>query len=300
MVEDSERSKVLELIKTHPVVCVYHGTCQDGLGAGWVVDSYLHTVKGHKEYIKDVTYVQGVYGVVAPELNNLEGKVLILTDFSYKRNTMRRLAATAKHILVLDHHASAERDLVDLPDNVTVDFRMDESGSTVAWKFFYPDTTVPSLLNYIRDRDLWLFELEGTKEISAALFSYPYSFGTIDMFINAPEVLIVEGEAICRRATADIQSLLPIVTRTMKISGYTVPVANLPLVFTSEAGNILAENQPFAACYWDTATGRVFSLRSVEGGVDVSKIAELFNGGGHKHAAGFKLSYEEAATLEIH
>jgi len=33
----------------------------------------------------------------------------------------------------------------------------------------------------------------------------------------------------------------------------------------------------------------VFSLRSQEGGIDVSEIAIKFGGGGHKHAAGFKV-----------
>lgn len=32
-----------------------------------------------------------------------------------------------------------------------------------------------------------------------------------------------------------------------------------------------------------------YSLRSREGGVDVSEIAKQFGGGGHKHAAGFRL-----------
>jgi nanoRNase/pAp phosphatase (c-di-AMP/oligoRNAs hydrolase) len=34
----------------------------------------------------------------------------------------------------------------------------------------------------------------------------------------------------------------------------------------------------------------VFSLRSSEnGGLDVSAVAALFGGGGHKHAAGFRV-----------
>ena len=42
-----------------------------------------------------------------------------------------------------------------------------------------------------------------------------------------------------------------------------------------------------------SAEGRTFSLRSEEGGEDVSEIAGLFGGGGHKHAAGFQLAVDE-------
>jgi oligoribonuclease NrnB/cAMP/cGMP phosphodiesterase (DHH superfamily) len=263
-----------------------------------VIDEHLRKAKTAKAYESEVTYVQGIYGAFPKDLD-VSGKVIIMADFSYKHDVIATLSSSAKHILILDHHASAERDLVNLPHNVTVDFRMDESGSTVAWKFFNPTKRVPPLLQHIKDRDLWLFKLDGTKEISAALFSYPYEFNTINMFAYAPEVLVIEGEAIVRRATADIKSLLPIVTRNMNIAGYIIPVANMPVVFTSEAGNMLSENEPFAACYWDTPGGRVFSLRSKDGGEDVSKIAEQYGGGGHKHAAGFKVSFEESRSFEI-
>lgn len=44
-----------------------------------------------------------------------------------------------------------------------------------------------------------------------------------------------------------------------------------------------------AACYWDTPEGRVFSLRSTDTGPDVSEIAKAYGGGGHAHAAGFRV-----------
>jgi nanoRNase/pAp phosphatase (c-di-AMP/oligoRNAs hydrolase) len=50
---------------------------------------------------------------------------------------------------------------------------------------------------------------------------------------------------------------------------------------------------PFAACYWDTPAGRVFSLRSGENGMDVSVIAQKYGGGGHKHASGFRVPFEQ-------
>jgi len=79
-----------------------------------------------------------------------------------------------------------------------------------------------------------------------------------------------------------------------------VPVANMPLTMTSDAGHALCEwydqglagsyKPPFAACYWDTPLGRVFSLRSRDDGADVSSIAKQYGGGGHARAAGFRVA----------
>jgi nanoRNase/pAp phosphatase (c-di-AMP/oligoRNAs hydrolase) len=52
-----------------------------------------------------------------------------------------------------------------------------------------------------------------------------------------------------------------------------------------------------------TETSKVYSLRSKEGGEDVSIIAAKFGGGGHKHAAGFSVpliqSHEDASDTAV-
>jgi uncharacterized protein len=77
--------------------------------------------------------------------------------------------------------------------------------------------------------------------------------------------------------------------RRMNIGGHNVPVANLPYTLSSDAGHLMGKGEPFAACYMDDPTGRTFSLRSAPDGIDVSEIAKNYGGGGHKHAAGFKV-----------
>lgn len=90
-----------------------------------------------------------------------------------------------------------------------------------------------------------------------------------------------------------VRNLLPVVQREMVIGGIRMPVANLPLTLTSDAGHKMAtEAQGIAACFWLTPEGWVFSLRSTEDGPDVSKIATQYGGGGHPHAAGFRIPFE--------
>lgn len=66
---------------------------------------------------------------------------------------------------------------------------------------------------------------------------------------------------------------------------------------TSDAGHLMAQDAPFAACYWDTPKGRDYSLRSRGDGADVSEIASLYGGGGHRDAAGFSVPWGHELTL---
>ncbi|HAU91680.1 MAG TPA: phosphohydrolase [Alteromonas sp.] len=267
-------------------LCIYHGNCADGFGAAWAVRHALGD---------DVEFHAGHYGHEAPEVT---GRDVIMVDFSYKRDVLVKMAMAANSVTILDHHKSAESDLVDLPGNVTAIFDMNRSGAMMAWEYFNKGEA-PWLIKHIEDRDLWRFKLAGTKEIQAAVFSYPYDVEVWDQLIleRTTESLFEEGVAILRKHMKDVNELIRVAAHRTVIAGYNVPVMNAPYFFSSEAGNIMSENEPFAACYYETEKGRVYSLRSQEYGVDVSVIATLFGGGGHKNAAGFRVGFDEIPSL---
>lgn len=267
-------------------LCIYHGNCADGFGAAWAVRHALGD---------DVEFHAGHYGHEAPEVT---GRDVIMVDFSYKRDVLVKMAMAANSVIILDHHKSAESDLVDFPGNVTAIFDMNRSGAMMAWEYFNKGEA-PWLVKHIEDRDLWRFKLAGTKEIQAAVFSYPYDFEVWDQLIleRTTESLYEEGKALMRKHMKDVNELIRVAAHRTVIAGYNVPVMNAPYFYSSEAGNIMSENEPFAACYYETEKGRVYSLRSQEYGVDVSVIAALFGGGGHKNAAGFRLGFDEIPNL---
>jgi oligoribonuclease NrnB/cAMP/cGMP phosphodiesterase (DHH superfamily) len=266
-------------------ICIYHGNCADGFTAAWVV----------RKALGDIEFHPGVYQEPPPDVS---GKEVILVDFSYKRPVLEQIRDAAKSVTILDHHKTAQADLEGL-DGVEQVFDMDRSGARITWDYFFPNCPPPQVLLHVEDRDLWKFNLPDTREIQANIFSYPYAFDVWDRLMDTPPAeLAIEGRAIERKHFKDIAELLAVVTRQMIIGGYKVPVANLPYIHVSDAAHKLAETAPFAACYWDTPEGRVFGLRSREDGADVSEIAKQYGGGGHKHAAGFKVPYSVAMTLE--
>lgn len=263
-------------------LCIYHGNCADGFGAAWAV----------RKAIPEAEFFPATYQAPPPDVT---GRRVVMVDFSYKRPVLLDMARKAESILILDHHKSAAEDLIDLPVNVVAVFDMERSGAMMTWQHFFPDAPPPRLIEHIQDRDLWRFSLPGTREIQASVFSYPYDFGVWDQLMTSDvELLRGDGAAIERKHHKDIAELVQVTRRRMVIGGFDVPVANLPYTLSSDAGHLMAQGEPFAACYWDTPDGRVFSLRSSDAGQDVSAVAKTYGGGGHRNAAGFQVPHSHA------
>jgi oligoribonuclease NrnB/cAMP/cGMP phosphodiesterase (DHH superfamily) len=261
-------------------LCIYHGNCADGFGAAWVV----------RRKFPEAEFHAGVYQNPPPDVT---GRDVIIVDFSYKMPVMLDVIAKAASVTILDHHKTAAEDLWEIFSRGLAkgQYSDNRSGAGLTWDYFFPDEPRPALINHIEDRDLWLFKLPQTREIQAAVFSYPYDFFTWDALMEEAPLaeLAIEGAAIERKHHKDIAELVGVTRRSMMIGGHVVPVANLPYTLTSDAGNLMATGEPFAACYWDTPEGRVFSLRSTDDGLDVSAIAKGYGGGGHRNASGFRM-----------
>lgn len=289
-------------------LCIYHGNCADGFTAAWVVRRALGG---------NVEFVPGVYGAAPP---SVAGRDVILVDFSYKRPVLEDMAGVARSLLILDHHKTAAADLAGFPPPAAppaaslpwadhlqtgvafytdscrpaVIFDMDRSGAQIAWDFFFPGHARPVLVDYVGDRDLWRFEMPDSRAVAAAMFSFEYDFSVwddLDLALRggaSRAALVASGEAIERKRQKDVAELVGVTRREMVVGGFRVPVANLPYTMASDAAHLMAADAPFAACYFDRPDARVFSLRSRAGGADVSEIAALYGGGGHRNAAGFQ------------
>ena len=198
-----------------------------------------------------------------------------------------------------------------------------KSGAMLAWEYFHPGTEVPMLIQHIDDRDRWQFKLIGTKELHAAFASYkPWTFDKWKVWLNDWDLMhrddmVLEGLAILRAHNQNVQAALK-QTRECRIAkpgrqrgnrveppwqhriagpnhlGYfdeayvSGLAANAPAFLASDLGHELANKSGTFGLVWSMAgDGQVHcSLRS-NGEYDVSAIAKVFGGGGHRNAAGF-------------
>ena len=276
-------------------ILIYHANCPDGFGAAWAF------WRKFGDDIDFMTAYQDGYDKKSV-LNSIRGKEVYMADLCFDdRDFMIEISRAAKSFVVLDHHKTSKDKCEDL-DFCT--FRMDRSGAVMAWEYLFPEEDVPPILAHIQDRDIFIWELIGSKEILTRLDTLEYNFEVWDRFNsrlgsnNGLNEIVHEGEA-------QLVYLDYLVAEHIKhkhylnIAGYIVPATNAGTRgLQHESATEMSIGQPFAASYRHTGDKYTVSLRSDgEEGVDVAKIAESFGGGGHFHAAAFMIDNLEGFII---
>jgi len=269
----------------------YHGGCYDGLGAAYAAWKALG---------ENAEYTPVYHGRPVPNKVK-EGDSLYIVDFAYPRDVLIKLNEKCSKLQVLDHHISAQKDLEGLPFAY---FDMDMSGAGLSWEHFHPNKPMPLFIQHLQDRDLWKFDIEGTKEVHALLVGSEMNFEVFDKVSDniskggdLRREVYLKGKAMMQFQDSNVKKMCN-QAYLGELNGYKVPFVNATCSW-SEVGEELIKlfDAPFAVSYFDRSDGyRQFSLRS-RGGFDVSKVAKMFGGGGHKAAAGFQIKQENSKVL---
>jgi oligoribonuclease NrnB/cAMP/cGMP phosphodiesterase (DHH superfamily) len=219
----------------------------------------------------------------------VSGKNVLIVDFSFCRQVLEEMNIKAKSLFVIDHHTTAQEELKGLG---YCQFDKDRSGAVMTWNYLHGK--VPQLILFVEDRDLWKWSLDNSKEVSAALASYPMDFETWDAFIeddNCIKRLTMEGRAILRYQNLEVSRKISAWRRSprfIEIGGYKVPVMNCTSLISEICGE-LSWGHPVAATYMDVNEKRIYSLRRREGDVDCGLVDSQYGGGGHTGAAGYSV-----------
>ena len=298
--------------------------CPDGIAAAWVADRYL---RRQGEFFR----VMGCsYGEEAPDVSDYD-RVFVL-DFSFPRSIVDSWVAQSKQVVIIDHHKTAQEMLGDISrfsERFEFNFNLEESGATLTWKYFRSEWVTPAFLLYVRDRDLWNHILPMTAEIHEASANMRSELKKVSGITGIPardlifsafdhlatltqkqlievmgdrgfELLKPKREAIEAAFSRHEMVYLP------PIPGSEDKPFRIPVVYLKPEENRLNSDvcevlykrllgYPFVACV--TKNGG-WSLRSDKDGnnFDVSKVAQLYGGGGHWNSAGFKTGGLSDAT----
>lgn len=262
------------------ILVIYHADCLDGFGAAWCA---------FKTFGSKARYIPARFGEPFPKFS--QGDDIYILDFCYTSETLLKISKTAKKITIIDHHVTALKQFenVVLPENITLHFDLNHSGCILAWQHFFSGKDVPMILQHIEDRDLWHFQLAGTKEITSALYEQlPITFKTFEklrlhQLFSAGKIQVAQFSKMVNRLSNN--------AHPVELLGFKGLAVNAPSFFASELGNLLAEKSgTFGMTYhFDGKKNQwIVGLRSI-GDFNVGKIAIEFGGGGHVNAAGFSL-----------
>ncbi|MCC6934094.1 MAG: hypothetical protein IT406_00130 [Candidatus Yanofskybacteria bacterium] len=263
------------------IAVLYHKGCTDGFGAAWAAFRSLG---------KSAEYIPVEHQTPPPD--GLTGKTIYLLDFTYTRDVMERLIRDNVRVTALDHHLSSRAET-----EMTEDFRysQDHSGAVVAWEYFHPGVPVPFILQVIEDIDLHRFALPDSATVSDWLDVFDFDF---KVYTKLARTLASEaGRRRALRHGAFVQQYrTKCVDRLISNNSYEVDfegqrvLAVTSELFHSEIGSQLAVGRPFSVVWRMRSSGPYVSLRSAPEGANVAEIALRYGGGGHAHAAGFKVA----------
>ena len=252
------------------VTFLYHRDA-DGFGAAYA---------GWKKFGDAANFISVQYGEPLPEIP-IETERLFIVDFSYDAETIRSLQELYPSVIVLDHHKTA----LPLQEFPGCYIDLNKAGCQLTWEFLHDQAPLPSILYYVADRDLWKFDAPQSENVNLYIAAMPWVFEVWDDFCL--DRAISGGNAIRAFRDEQIRGALRNV-RMITLAGYEVPCVNAG-ENVSELGNNLCVIYPkaaFSVSYCDRRDCRSWSLRSI-GEFDVSAVAKLFGGGGHRNAAGF-------------
>lgn len=296
---------------------IYHAACYDGFTAAWVFEKFYQQRKTQVD--PEPEYYGAHYGEEPPDCS---GRDVYVLDFSYPREQMiKKVILPSNRTIVYDHHKTAKEELQDLTgeirstygvnrQNDKIVFDMSRSGAGITYDelsleagkragFHEPKSFGRKfwIVDYVEDRDLWKKVLPRTEAVIAYMGTVPMTFAEWEA-MNASQMADIadKGEHVLRYIEQYGKKALD-QARIETIAGHKVYTVNLPYMNCSEylhslltAPNDMKVQPAFAASYFRTLKGEwQFSLRSI-GEFDVSKVAQLFGGGGHKNAAGFKVN----------
>lgn len=276
------KSKNLKFRKLKPIVVLYHAECRDGFTAAWAA---------WKKFENQANYIPVKLGL--PPLPEIKNKNVYTLDFTYPGHYLKKFIKDNKKVVAIDHHISARDYIKTIPEHV---FDISHSGAALAFKYFHPGDTIPKIVKLVEEGDLWRFKSKNVKEILAYLELFDFDFKIWDKLIVLGEKesnlkeFVKSGLAIISYEDKIIDNIIKNNAYLVIFEGHKIYAINAPRFLRSQIGSILSKKYPPFSVVWQRDKSRIeVSLRS-NGGLDVSKIASKFGGGGHHNAAGFSIS----------
>lgn len=290
------------------IYVIYHNNCMDGFTSAYV----FHKLSAQN----DVEYIPCNHGDPFPERNyDKDNDVCFVLDFSFKRDVILANKDRFKHFMILDHHATAQKELEGLDCAV---FDMNRSGALITYDYFKEgfveywmrefgdilkfteervrselDRTLGAFARRVSDRDLFQFKLPLTSETYFVQSAYPMTFENWDTICNMSEAeLNNKGKLIQQYERTYLAKRLKemfFVTLTDGINEFRVPCLNLTPEYGTNGCKMILNEFPeynYACYHWYGDGKKVWGIRSRDG-YDCSVIAKHYGGGGHKQASGW-------------
>nr|WRK65522.1 phosphohydrolase [Marseillevirus futianmevirus] len=281
------------------IIACYHGGCSDGTSAAWVLkrkypEAECYGIRPSETDFSFVDFSEAVVFFLDVSPANFDG-----------------ILGVAKHVFLYDHHVTSKKlvDSIGARENLTVVFDSERCGCLITWDELFPGEMRPWFLEYVDDRDRWVWKLPNSREINEAMYFQGWMERLEELCEIEKMSLVEEGRKLLETKENEIlyaiRQAVPV-----KFCGYKIWLCQAPWKLRSEVGNRLCsvplpggDTAPFSAIWKsDEESGEIWiSLRGEKNSPCLASLCEKFGGGGHPMASGFTLfsTMEFEETFEI-
>jgi len=210
-------------------------------------------------------------------------------------------------VTTIDHHIGGKEKLEALAheeEKFTFIFDNEKSGASLTWSYFFPEESLPELIKYVEDADIWTWKYgDDTKHVNNYLSMYRNDPEKMLGFIENEDIesLKEKGSIISEYTDLAIEKNIETLPNTLKIGEWDVPAYNITS-YHSMCGNKLSETLgKTVAMYSINGDEVTIGFRSTDESSPTSlELATALGGGGHVKASGARMNLEEfLKTLKI-
>ena len=271
------------------ILVFYHANCADGFSAAWAA---------WKKFGHAADYIPLSHGSTMPDLKE---KNIFFIDIVPPEAAIKKIIANNKEVIAIDHHTS-NQELMPLFEKSVYD--SSKSASVLAWEYFHPDESLPALLRYVQDMDLWQWRLLQSRDICTYINFVDMSFETWDRmaadleYDAARDQIVDYGSHINRYKDKKIREIVERNAQKVIFDGVKALAVNSSTL-TSQIGDALLKRNVPLGIVWVEANDKIHVSMRSDGSVDVAELAKKYGGGGHIQASGFRLPLGTALPWEV-
>jgi len=270
--------------------CFYHSADLDGRCSGAIINKRFPTCK---LYGFD-------YGNEFPWKEIEEGEKVFMVDVSLPIEDMKRLNKMVK-LIWIDHHVSiidiAQKEKFLAYEQL---LEVGKAACELTWLYCYPHSSLPQAVHLLARYDVWDLYFDD-------ILAFQYGIRTFD---TQPEdyiwTVILHENSYCISIINKGENILEYIHKDNKnyvnsygfkttLNDYRAIAVNKGMGNSQLFNSIWNEKDYdiMIAFAWVAKLNkhRVSLYTTEETGIDVSQIAVLYGGGGHKQAAGFMCNY---------
>ena len=280
--------------------CFYHKADFDGKCSAFIVRKYFKEDFSRKEDCVLVGVNYGEEEKIWKYLDLMDTKTpILMVDFSIQpfSEMYNRLISKFPHFVWIDHHKSAIEAHHNHGGRVGGLRRVGIGACQLCWEYFYPGKNIPLFIKLLAEYDVWNHSDPRTVPFQYGLRyernTSPYNTKLWESLFNEENVnkIVDRGKIIYEWEKRSNE-------KYVKSYSFEVEFEGLKCIACIRGG----ANSSLFDSIWDESKYDVMMLLSYNGntklwtvslystkeGIDVSKIAEKYGGGGHKGAAGFQ------------